>query len=200
MTLGLITLVYVAIGLVCAALAWRRKESPLDVLFVLLAWPIYTSMLAPAEAPEDVAFRAAESVREGLAQVGESARGSTFATLLDARAEERVRRELERATERVRAIDLELARTSKNTALSAASTRLRAIRNRDLHAMQELVQLLAALRSEILIARHEGSSAEGPAALVSEVWARVVGLGEAQSQSATPSEPMALRSDYSGES
>lgn len=180
MTLGIVTLAYVAIGFTCAVLAWRRKEPPLDVLFVLLAWPIYASMLAPEKAPSDAAFRAAESVREGLSQVADAARGSTFASLLDASAEERVRREIERATERVRAIDLELERTNKNTALSSANARLQSIRNRDLHAMQELVQLLAALRGEILIARHEGSSAEGPAALVSEVWARVVGLGEAQ--------------------
>ena len=180
MTLGLLAILYVAMGLLCAGLAWRKKEPPLDVLLVLLAWPLYTTMQASPRAPEDAAFRAAESVREGLVQVGEAARGSTFATLFDARAEDRVRRELERATERVRAIDLELSRTSKNTALSSANTRLRAIRDRDLHAMRELVQLLAALRSEILIARHEGSSAEGPSALVSEVWARVVGLGEAQ--------------------
>lgn len=180
MTLGVVALAYIAIGLACAVLAWRRKEAPLDVLFVCLAWPIYASMLAPPKAPSDAAFSAAESVREGLSQVADAARGSAFATLLDASAEERVRRELERATERVRAIDLELERMGKNTTLSSANARLRSIRNRDLHAMQELVQLLAALRSEILIARHEGSSAEGPAALVSEVWARVVGLGEAQ--------------------
>ena len=55
MTLGLIALVYVALGLLFALLAWRRKEPALDVLFVLLAWPIYASMLAPKQAPEDVA-------------------------------------------------------------------------------------------------------------------------------------------------
>jgi len=182
MTLGLIAIAYIALGIVFAFLAWRRKEPALDVLFVLLAWPIYASMLSPKEAPEDVAFREAEAVREALVQVADAARGSTFATLFDQRAEDRVRLELERTTERVRAIDLELARSTKTIAPSRASTRLRAIRDRDLHAMRELVQLLAALRGEILIARHEGSSAEGTSALVSEVWARVVGLGEAQSR------------------
>lgn len=182
MTLGLVALGYVALGLVFAVLAWRKREPTLDVLFVFLAWPIYASMLSPKEAPEDVAFREAESVREALVQVADAARGSTFATLFDSSAEARVRIELERTTERVRAIDLELARGTKATSTSRANARLRAIRDRDLHAMRELVQLLAALRGEILIARHEGSSAEGTAALVSEVWARVVGLGEAQSR------------------
>ena len=181
MTLGLIALVYVALGLVFAVLAWRKKEPALDVLFVLLAWPIYASMLSPQRAPEDDAFRAAEQVREALVQVADASRGSTFATLFDQRAEARVRLELERTTERVRAIDLELTR-SHPPSMRRANERLRAIRDRDLHAMRELVQLLAALRGEILIARHEGSSAEGTTALVSEVWARVVGLGEAQSR------------------
>ena len=199
MTLGFIAIVYVALGIVCAFLAWRKNEPPLDVLFVLLAWPIYASMLSSKAAPEDIAFREAESVREALVQVADAARGSTLAALFDQSAEARVRLELERTTERVRAIDLELARGAKTPSSSRANERLAAIRDRDLHAMRELVQLLAALRGEILIARHEGSSAEGTSALVSEVWARVVGLGEAQSRDgsfaldASPEEPASTR-------
>ena len=49
----------------------------------------------------------------------------------------------------------------------------------DAQALQELAELLEALRSQLLLARYSGSSAEGAGAIVGEVWARLEGLGVA---------------------
>jgi hypothetical protein len=49
----------------------------------------------------------------------------------------------------------------------------------DRRALEELADLLEALRTQLLLARYEGSSAEGASAIVSEVWARLEGLGAA---------------------
>lgn len=58
-------------------------------------------------------------------------------------------------------------------------TRLQQIRAADAQALEELAELLEALRSQLLLARYSGSSAEGAGAIVSEVWARLEGLGVA---------------------
>jgi hypothetical protein len=57
--------------------------------------------------------------------------------------------------------------------------RLEQLKASDLCALDELADLLEALRTQLLLARYEGSSAEGVGAIVSEVWARLEGLGEA---------------------
>jgi hypothetical protein len=47
----------------------------------------------------------------------------------------------------------------------------------DVQALDDLADLLEALRAQLLLARYAGSSAEGAEAMVSEVWARLEGLG-----------------------
>jgi hypothetical protein len=58
-------------------------------------------------------------------------------------------------------------------------TRLQQIGAADAQALEELAELLEALRAQLLLARYSGSSAEGAGAIVSEVWARLEGLGVA---------------------
>jgi hypothetical protein len=57
--------------------------------------------------------------------------------------------------------------------------RLQQIRVADAQALDELAELLEALRAQLLLARYSGSSADGAGAIVSEVWARLEGLGVA---------------------
>ena len=44
-------------------------------------------------------------------------------------------------------------------------------------ARVELADLLEALRTQLVLARYEGSPADDASAIVSEVWARLEGLG-----------------------
>src|SRR5262249_7714456 len=57
--------------------------------------------------------------------------------------------------------------------------RLAALRDRDARAIEELADLVQALRTQLVLARFAGSSVEGAGGIVSEVWARVEGLGAA---------------------
>jgi hypothetical protein len=57
--------------------------------------------------------------------------------------------------------------------------RLSALRARDALALEDLADLVQALRTQLVLARFAGSSVEGAGGIVSEVWARVEGLGAA---------------------
>ena len=57
--------------------------------------------------------------------------------------------------------------------------RLEKLRAADAEALEELADLLEALRAQLLLARYAGSSADGAGAIVTEVWARLEGLGGA---------------------
>jgi hypothetical protein len=56
--------------------------------------------------------------------------------------------------------------------------RLEELRATDARALEELADLLEALRTQLLLARYAGSSAEGVDAIVTEVWARLEGLNQ----------------------
>ena len=57
--------------------------------------------------------------------------------------------------------------------------RLADLRAADARALDELADILEALRTQLLLARYEGSPADDASAIVSEVWARLEGLGAA---------------------
>jgi len=63
--------------------------------------------------------------------------------------------------------------------------RLAQMRAADARALEELADLLEALRTQLVLARYAGSSADGASAIVSEVWARLEGLGAALDPEAT---------------
>ena len=54
--------------------------------------------------------------------------------------------------------------------------RLAGLRDRDARALEELAELVQALRTQLVLARFAGSSLEGASGIVSEVWARVESL------------------------
>jgi hypothetical protein len=119
----------------------------------------------------DVAERVAAEVAkvaERQDELGElaSAEGLDLAT-----AEERLRR-LEALGDAAPERTVATARLQFDTL-----TRLDAIRKAEAQAIEELADLLEALRAQLLLARYAGSSADGTDAIVSEVWARLEGLG-----------------------
>jgi hypothetical protein len=80
--------------------------------------------------------------------------------------------------------ELEARGASERTVVTArlqheSLSRLQQIRAADAQALDELAELLEALRAQLLLARYSGSSAEGAGAIVGEVWARLEGLGVA---------------------
>lgn len=57
--------------------------------------------------------------------------------------------------------------------------RLEEMRAADARALEELAGLVEALRMQLVLARYAGNDADGASAIVSEVWARLEGLGAA---------------------
>ncbi|MBX3188277.1 MAG: hypothetical protein KF819_14760 [Labilithrix sp.] len=60
--------------------------------------------------------------------------------------------------------------------------RLADLRAADAQALEELADLLDALRTQLVLARYAGASDDGASAIVGEVWARLEGLGAALDQ------------------
>jgi hypothetical protein len=162
---------------------------------------------APQTESVQVAVRRIESaLREGV----DTAEGSALAALLPASAAERILAEVARVAARhaeleqlLRTPDLDLARAdARLTALEASDGAARAIatarlhaenvrrlarlRDRDARALDELADLTAALRTQLVLARFAGSSVDGASGIVGEVWARVEGLSEAMDATETP--------------
>jgi hypothetical protein len=67
--------------------------------------------------------------------------------------------------------------------------RLHELGERDTRALEEMAGLVSALRTQLVLVRLSGSSAEGVGDIVSELWARLESLSEA-SDEAFASRPM----------
>lgn len=153
--------------------------------------------------------RVQSALREGM----DASAGTSFEALLPKSAAARIENEVARAAcrhnelcailkregfsescaqERVR--DLEQSGASPR-AISTARLhlenvrRLMAMRERDARALEELADLVQALRTQLVLARYAGSTVEGVGGIVSEVWARVEGLSVAMdAQESQPEE------------
>jgi hypothetical protein len=146
------------------------------------------------------AARVQGALREGVSACA----GTSFEALLSRDAASRIEAEVTRAAARhaeldallrqsgfdetaaaARVAELERGGASSGRALATAHLhlenirRLRAMRDRDARALEELADLVQALRTQLVLARFAGSSVEGVGGIVSEVWARVEGLGAA---------------------
>ena len=80
--------------------------------------------------------------------------------------------------------DLEARAAPERTVVTArlqhdSLLRLEQLRGADAQALEELAELLEALRTQLLLARYSGAAADGAGAIVGEVWARLEGLGVA---------------------
>lgn len=142
-------------------------------------------------------------IHTALCEAVETARSSPLARVLPASAVERVLGEVARVAARHTAlssmlnarehdpqfaaerVDALTARADNPRALATARlhaenvTRLARLRDRDLRALEELAELAAALRTQLVLARFAGTNVDGASDIVGEVWARVEGLGEA---------------------
>jgi hypothetical protein len=154
------------------------------------------SALSPVS---EAAAHVEAALREGV----EACAGTSLESLLPRDAAARIAAEVKRAAERHaeltavlgregfdrdaaerRVAELEKSRASARSLATARLhlenvKRLAALRDRDARALEELADLVQALRTQLTLARFAGSSVEGVGGIVSEVWARVEGLGAA---------------------
>lgn len=187
----------------------RGARVALSAAVAVPLWPVWAPVALSAAAPArarrsrdsgETARRIEAALAEGVA----AAAGTPMSAMLSEEAAARIVDEVHRACARSRELaellgrpelDRDRARDrlarlaelpdARPRALHAARLqlanveRLHAMREADEVAVRELHDLVAALRTQLVMARYAGSSAEGVGGIVSEVWARVEGLGEA---------------------
>lgn len=167
-------------------------------------WPLWLPVFfASNQSPsERSASRSTASAAEAaLIEGHEAVRNTPLEPLLPRAAVDRLLRELRRATERSAELDALLAkkgfdrgeaeahlarleqRSASPRALASARlhlenvARLQGLAARDRRALEELSELIAALRTQLVFARYSGSSPGEASGIVTEVWARVEMLG-----------------------
>jgi hypothetical protein len=157
------------------------------------------SALSPSSPVAGAAARIEAALREGVAVCA----GTSLEALLPRDAADRISAEVHRAARRHDELSALLGRegfdraaaearlaelTRAEASARALSTarlhldnvrRLGAMRDRDARALDELADLMQALRAQLVVAQFEGAQAEGAGGIVSEMWARVEGLGVA---------------------
>ncbi|WP_438013779.1 hypothetical protein WMF18_22905 [Sorangium sp. So ce315] len=185
-----------------------RRRAALAAALCVPLWPIWAPVALTARRAEpggapgtaDAAARVQGALREGVSACA----GTSFEALLSREAAARIEAEVARAAARHAELDALLRQGGFDEAAAAARVaeierggagsgralatahlhlenirRLRAMRDRDARALEELADLVQALRTQLVLARFAGSSVEGVGGIVSEVWARVEGLGAA---------------------
>ncbi|MES1178664.1 MAG: hypothetical protein ABUL62_30360 [Myxococcales bacterium] len=167
-------------------------------------WPLWLPVLfASSQSQHERAQRrsAATEAEAALLEGHEAVRNTPLEPLLPRDAVDRLLRELRRATERSAELDnllakkgfdrgeaeerlarLEQRSASPRTLASARLhlenvARLQGLAARDRRALEELSELIAALRTQLVFARYSGSSPGEAGDIVTEVWARVEMLG-----------------------
>jgi hypothetical protein len=185
-------------------------------------WPLWLPVLFASQKVERDAQRSGATETEAALLEGhEAVRNTPLEPLLPRSAVERLLRELRRATERYaelssllskkgfdrgaaeeRVARLEQRAASPRTLASARLhlenvARLQSLAARDRRALEELSELIAALRTQLVFARYSGSSPGEASDIVTEVWARVEILGTSSDglfelDSAPPVEEYAL--------
>lgn len=182
----------------------------LHALIAVPLWPLWAPVVLRERAPaphRSVHARTAQRIVASLREGGEAVKASPLEALLPASAIERITNEVRRLAERADEIELLLTKpeldrlrtVARITALEAKGEagrtlaaarlhldnilRLEGVLAHDREALDELADLCAALRTQLVLARHAGSSAAGVGDIVSEVNARIAGLGEAMDAS-----------------
>jgi hypothetical protein len=185
----------------------RAVSSAVATVFVWPLWAPFALGAAPARAsrPEtSPADRAAvQRIERALSQAVDAVAGTPMSEVFSPKIAQRIAAEVARVAARLDELgeltsragfdaeasakhlrDLEARGAPERTVVSArlqheSLTRLKQLGANDAEALEELAELLEALRAQLLLARYSGSSAEGAGAIVSEVWARLEGLGVA---------------------
>ncbi|WP_437565930.1 hypothetical protein [Sorangium sp. So ce542] len=186
-----------------------RRRAALSAALCVPLWPIWAPVAltagrgAASDRPDGGAGTAAARVQGALREGVSACAGTSFEALLSREAAARIEAEVARAAARHAELDALLRQGGFDEAAAAARVaeierggaggralatahlhlenirRLRAMRDRDARALEELADLVQALRTQLVLARFAGSSVEGVGGIVSEVWARVEGLGAA---------------------
>jgi len=171
-------------------------------------WPIWAPIaLLPDAAPrthvgQRRAADRAERIEAELDQAVSAAIDSPFEVLLPRRAADRIRDEVRDALRRIgeleavleepgfdraraeeRVVELSAGQASKRALKTAvlhrdSVARIEALRDRQVRALEELGELVGALRSQLVLARYAGSSPEGVGGIITEMWTRVESLSE----------------------
>jgi hypothetical protein len=172
-------------------------------------WPLWLPVLLASRHVHASSRRTATTEAEAaLIEGHEAVRNTPLEPLLPRAAVDRLLRELRRATERYGelsallatkgfdrgAAEERLARLEQHGASprTLASARLHLenvdrllnLSTRDRRALEELSELIAALRTQLVFARYSGSSPGEAGDIVTEVWARVEMLGTSNDDSA----------------
>jgi len=207
MNLADLGVLYGVAGVLGGALAYRSesRRDPRALRAALLAaplWPLWLPVLfASRTAERDAHHPAASEAETALLEGYDAVHDTPLEPLLPRSAVDRLLRELRRATERhgelsrllckkgfdraaaeERLSRLEQRAASPRTLASARLhlenvVRLQQLAARDKRALEELSELIAALRTQLVFARYSGSSPGEVGDIVTEVWARVEMLG-----------------------
>lgn len=183
------------------------RSAWVSALVTVPLWPVWAPMVLTSPS-EELRTRlrgrgdTARRIEAALAEAMEAARGSRLSALLPEAAVESIVRAVEASDRRHGELTRLLARpgfdrssaSSRVEALSGSGRaralatarlhlanveRLHELRERDERSLADLVELVEALRTQLVLARFAGSTVEGVGDIVSELWARVEGLGEA---------------------
>lgn len=203
-----LTVLYLVVGAGCAVVVYRRtsgsrRRRATSAAVTLPLWPLWAPIaLMPDTPPRSEATGRAARIEAELAQAERAAAGSPFEVLLTAESARRISDELRGALNRIAELDGVLAQPgfdlgeadARMSALTASGSRraletavlhrnnvarIHSLRDRQVRAIEELGELVGALRSQLVLARYAGSSPEGVGGIVTELWARVEGLSEA---------------------
>ncbi|MCC6903439.1 MAG: hypothetical protein IT377_30995 [Polyangiaceae bacterium] len=179
MTSGSLLAAYLSAGLVAAMLVLFRAEprswtSLGSAAAALVLWPLWLPFaLGPvrgrdAERPERDAER---SIALAIERARAAVRSTELEGTLTARDAEAILRAVRRIGRRLDAIEAELA---ASPGPARRVTRLQALRNADLAALDELKELAELLATELTLARH--GRGDGVEALIVELTARLEAL------------------------
>ena len=173
----------------------------------VLVWPLWApfALGTPRSppSPRGPGSRGVARIERALAEAVEAVAGTPMSEVFSPKIAARISAEVARVAARLEELsalttqaafdaqasakhvkDLEARGAPERTVVTArlqheSLTRLEQLRGADAQALEELAELLEALRAQLLLARYSGSSAEGAGAIVGEVWARLEGLGVA---------------------
>jgi hypothetical protein len=178
-----------------------------SALATMLLWPLWApfslgaqGLAAPRSGRGHPSVRRCERALDEAASV---VAGTPMSDVFSQKAAARIRAEVTRVAARLDELSASLARAGFDPVASArrlaeleasgapqrvvatarmqhdSLSRLAQIHTEDAQALEELADLLDALRAQLMLARYSGSPAEGAGAIVGEVWARLEGLGAA---------------------
>jgi len=195
--------IYLVVGAGCSFVVYRRTGKLGAAAIALPLWPIWAPVaLIPDAPPRSRASDRATRIESELAHAVQAADGSPFAVLLPPEAAARIRQEVRQALTRIAELDgvleqpgfdrdeaeahvRELTRdgASRRALKTAVLHRdnvahIESLRDRHVRALEELGELVAALRSQLVLARYAGSSPEGVGGIITEMWVRVESLSE----------------------